>query len=238
MLRPILNPIQSNPFQSTPIQCNPIQSNPIQCSAPPRPTPAAAAYDAALKPSAPSMRDREPPAPALVRRWRQMDREWPCWMYAFAVPSEEALALLASHAPIVEMGCGTGYWAALLRQRGVKASSTTHLSPRARISPCQRLHQPLSAPASSLASARISPCHTPVRVQPPSFLLLLLPRSPPDLPPQTATSAAPEQLPEAITTAASTAAPSPALSPRPRPCLHVPSGDRVRLHSAGRCERQ
>ncbi|KAL1508271.1 hypothetical protein AB1Y20_004386 [Prymnesium parvum] len=84
---------------------------------------AAAAYDAVLKPGAPSKKDDEPPAPALVRRWRKMDREWPCWMYAFAVPSEEALQVLAAHAPLVEMGCGTGYWSALLRQRGVKVTA-------------------------------------------------------------------------------------------------------------------
>mmetsp|Transcript_48436 Transcript_48436/g.90191 ORF Transcript_48436/g.90191 Transcript_48436/m.90191 type:complete len:678 (+) Transcript_48436:145-2178(+) len=39
--------------------------------------------------------------------------------FAFAVPSDEALTAIASHAPIVEMGAGTGYWAMLLRQRGV-----------------------------------------------------------------------------------------------------------------------
>jgi len=39
--------------------------------------------------------------------------------YSFAVPCEEALATLSSLGPIIEMGAGTGYWAYLLRKRGV-----------------------------------------------------------------------------------------------------------------------
>jgi hypothetical protein len=39
--------------------------------------------------------------------------------YSFAVPGEEALACIARHAPIVEMGAGNGYWARCLRERGV-----------------------------------------------------------------------------------------------------------------------
>lgn len=39
--------------------------------------------------------------------------------YAWAIPSHGALDLLAGHAPLVEMGAGGGYWAKLLRDRGV-----------------------------------------------------------------------------------------------------------------------
>ena len=35
------------------------------------------------------------------------------------MPNEAALALCAAHAPLIEVGAGTGYWAALLRSRGV-----------------------------------------------------------------------------------------------------------------------
>jgi len=38
---------------------------------------------------------------------------------SFGIPSEEALVRIAGYAPIVEMGCGSGYWSALLRQKGV-----------------------------------------------------------------------------------------------------------------------
>jgi hypothetical protein len=66
-------------------------------------------------------RDKEPAAPPLVRKWRRAEREWPCWMLAFAVPSEQALQAIAMlKMPVVEMGGGVGYWAELLRRRGVK----------------------------------------------------------------------------------------------------------------------
>lgn len=39
--------------------------------------------------------------------------------YAWAIPSQEALDVMASYAPLVEMGAGTGYWAYLLRQMDV-----------------------------------------------------------------------------------------------------------------------
>jgi hypothetical protein len=46
-------------------------------------------------------------------------RVWCARRYAFAVPTDAALATLARYAPIVELGAGTGYWAFLLRRRGV-----------------------------------------------------------------------------------------------------------------------
>jgi hypothetical protein len=46
-------------------------------------------------------------------------RIWCVRRYAFAVPTPAALATLAHLAPIVELGAGTGYWAYLLRRRGV-----------------------------------------------------------------------------------------------------------------------
>lgn len=42
-----------------------------------------------------------------------------CHVVSFAIPSEAALALIAEHAPLIECGAGTGYWSALLQQRGV-----------------------------------------------------------------------------------------------------------------------
>jgi hypothetical protein len=40
-------------------------------------------------------------------------------IYAWGVPNDAALEALARHAPLVEMGAGTGYWASLLKKRGV-----------------------------------------------------------------------------------------------------------------------
>jgi hypothetical protein len=42
-----------------------------------------------------------------------------CVFFAWAVPTVEALSVIARHGPVVEMGAGTGYWSALLRLRGV-----------------------------------------------------------------------------------------------------------------------
>jgi hypothetical protein len=46
-------------------------------------------------------------------------RVWCVRRYAFAIPTEAALSMLARFAPIVELGAGMGYWAHLLRRRGV-----------------------------------------------------------------------------------------------------------------------
>merc|ERR1719359_185892 len=40
--------------------------------------------------------------------------------YAYSVPTERALATLAKHAPLLEVGAGTGYWAHLLEAQGVE----------------------------------------------------------------------------------------------------------------------
>jgi hypothetical protein len=63
------------------------------------------AYEAWLRaPGGPSAYERRV---ASVRR------------YAFGVPNRAALEAIAGYAPIVELGAGTGYWAYLLRNRGV-----------------------------------------------------------------------------------------------------------------------
>ena len=41
----------------------------------------------------------------------------------FGVPGEEALEACARYAPLVEVGAGTGYWAAVLRARGVEVEA-------------------------------------------------------------------------------------------------------------------
>jgi hypothetical protein len=46
-------------------------------------------------------------------------RMWCVRRYSFGVPNDAALEAIARHAPVVELGAGTGYWAYLLRARGV-----------------------------------------------------------------------------------------------------------------------
>lgn len=40
-------------------------------------------------------------------------------VYSYAIPTRAALEIVAAHAPILEIGAGTGYWAWLLRRMGV-----------------------------------------------------------------------------------------------------------------------
>jgi hypothetical protein len=44
--------------------------------------------------------------------------------YAWAIPSAGALAAIAEAGPVLEAGAGTGYWAALLRERGADVVAT------------------------------------------------------------------------------------------------------------------
>ena len=39
-------------------------------------------------------------------------------MYAWAIPTEDALKVICKYSPIVEIGAGTGYWAYLLKKMG------------------------------------------------------------------------------------------------------------------------
>lgn len=69
--------------------------------------------------------DRADRPPAGWGTWR----DWWCSHYAFGVPSEPALELIAAHSPdgVLELGAGNGYWAMLLRDRGL---SVRALDPR------------------------------------------------------------------------------------------------------------
>ena len=50
-------------------------------------------------------------------------------LFSWAIPDEGALAVLARHAPLLECGAGTGYWAALLRARGVDVLASDLATP-------------------------------------------------------------------------------------------------------------
>jgi len=43
--------------------------------------------------------------------------------YSWAIPDSRALRTIARYGPVVEIGAGTGYWAALLRARGVDVAA-------------------------------------------------------------------------------------------------------------------
>ncbi|DAZ92755.1 TPA: hypothetical protein N0F65_000580, partial [Lagenidium giganteum] len=61
----------------------------------------------------------EVPCYPLLAQWRDNCRDWGCHLYAYATPTEEALATIAKYAPLVEMGAGTGYWSSLLQAKDV-----------------------------------------------------------------------------------------------------------------------
>ena len=42
------------------------------------------------------------------------------WAYAWAIPSDEAVRMIAEYSPLIEVGAGTGYWAWLLEQAGAR----------------------------------------------------------------------------------------------------------------------
>ena len=46
-----------------------------------------------------------------------------CSYFAWAVPTDAALAALAALGPLLELGAGTGYWAALLAARGADVAA-------------------------------------------------------------------------------------------------------------------
>jgi len=67
-----------------------------------------------------TMKGRDPLAASAVHSWRDSIRVWACHSYSYAVPNEAALGVLSRHAPLVEVGAGTGYWASILQNRGAK----------------------------------------------------------------------------------------------------------------------
>lgn len=62
---------------------------------------------------------------AAVPDWRsRFDRHAFVSRFAWAIPGEGALAAIAEHAPILEVGAGSGYWAHELTKRGVDIVAT------------------------------------------------------------------------------------------------------------------
>jgi hypothetical protein len=66
------------------------------------------------------------PVPAPLARVLDLDgrRRELASRFSWAVPTEAALGLLGDHGPLLEVGAGTGYWAALLRGRGADVHPT------------------------------------------------------------------------------------------------------------------
>ncbi len=79
-------------------------------------------------------------------------------LFSWAIPAEGALAVLARHAPLVECGAGTGYWAALLAARGTDIVACDAAPPgRARGHSQGKQHGAGSVPANTYHDARHQP---------------------------------------------------------------------------------
>ncbi|KAK9837237.1 hypothetical protein WJX81_000930 [Elliptochloris bilobata] len=77
--------------------------------------------------------DQPWPAYLALRAWRESARE--CHFYAYAPPNRAALRALAARSPLVEVGAGLGYWAALLRSAGTAVAACDASPPGARGAP-------------------------------------------------------------------------------------------------------
>ena len=68
----------------------------------------------------------------FVEKWPTQEKR-PQRRFSWAIPTETALAHIATHSPngVVEIGAGGGYWAMLLRQRGVDVVAYDPASPGA-----------------------------------------------------------------------------------------------------------
>jgi len=80
-------------------------------------------------------------------------------LLAWAIPAEGALGVLAGYGPLVECGAGTGYWAALLRARGVDVLATD-------LAPANRSWTAVSA-AAAVTAVRAHPGRTLLLCWPP-----------------------------------------------------------------------
>ncbi len=52
-------------------------------------------------------------------RWEYLQSEESSKQYAWSVPTPEALSQVAAGERLIEIGCGTGYWGRLWRDRGI-----------------------------------------------------------------------------------------------------------------------
>ena len=88
----------------------------------------------------PYLREVQPYITVGIRDRRVVDRGWftvptardlrtpLCKKYAWAIPTEEAIAAVADLSPIVEIGAGNGYWAQLIRQAGATVHAYDNMS--------------------------------------------------------------------------------------------------------------
>jgi hypothetical protein len=82
-------------------------------------------------------------------------------IFAWAIPDEAALAVLAQAGPLLECGAGTGYWAALLAGQGADVLASD-ISPPGAANPFHAGHRPWTdvLPADAVTAVRAHPERT------------------------------------------------------------------------------
>ena len=71
--------------------------------------------------------------PALDPERLSVIRKKLIWSYSWAVPNRQAIEVIAAEKRVVELGCGTGYWAWLIAQAGgnvIAYDREPHQAPR------------------------------------------------------------------------------------------------------------
>eukprot|EP00730_Choanoeca_flexa_P013762 TRINITY_DN5678_c0_g1_i2.p1 TRINITY_DN5678_c0_g1~~TRINITY_DN5678_c0_g1_i2.p1 ORF type:complete len:573 (+),score=92.69 TRINITY_DN5678_c0_g1_i2:126-1721(+) len=65
-----------------------------------------------------------PPATPVLQEWWDCCRDWPAHLYAYAVPNDAAMQAMLEHCgKIIEIGAGTGYWAAYMQASGISTEA-------------------------------------------------------------------------------------------------------------------
>lgn len=75
-------------------------------------------------------------------------------IFAWAIPDDPALAMVARYSPLLECGAGTGYWAALLARRGADVLASDVSPPGQEANPFHGTHRPWAqvAPLDAVAA--------------------------------------------------------------------------------------
>jgi len=122
--------------------------------------------------------EQETLAHPLMGEWRDVARDFPASLHAYATPTDQALDVVqrvvgndkSSSNPIVlEMGAGTGYWAALLQARGVSVIPYDISPPgalsdneyHAEVPSFTNIHRSTSLSSSSKAASILFLCYPP-----------------------------------------------------------------------------
>ena len=50
--------------------------------------------------------------------------------YSWAIPNEKSIKVLSNFSPLIELGCGKGYWSRLLQNKGIDITPVNNIKPK------------------------------------------------------------------------------------------------------------